>query len=120
MLKILGIKVRHYVPLASFETAIVEMQRLGAGTPVALNRYPQFDLAICNFGHLDVVGCNADLSTEPRGAVVMVQVRGLHELARRLAEAGDAIVSGPEASAEGWTMRVRHRSGNVVDYLEPR
>jgi len=48
-----------------------------------------------------------------------VKVRGMHELARRLAEVGDVIVSGPEASAEGWHMRVRHRSGNLVDYLEP-
>ena len=119
MLKILGIKVRHYVPLASFEAAISEMQRMGAGAPMAVNRYPDYDLAIGHFGHLDVVGCNADLSAEPRGAVVLVKVRGMHELARRLAEVGDVIVSGPEASAEGWHMRVRHRSGNLVDYLEP-
>jgi hypothetical protein len=119
LLKILGIKVRHYVPLESFESAISEMQRLGAGEPLAVHRYPDYHLAICNFGHLDVVGCNAATHAEPGASVVLVQVRGLRELARRLVLAGDVIVNGPEASAEGWNMRVRHRSGNLVDYLEP-
>ena len=116
--KILGIKVRHYVPLPAFEKAIEEMQRLGAGLPVSLQRYPDYGLAICTFGSLDVVGCDTDLSAEPRGAVVLVRVRGLQELARRLAEAGDSVLSGPETTPEGWTMRVRHRGGNLVDYVE--
>ena len=81
MPKILGIKVRHYVPLPAFEKAIEEMQRLGAGLPVSLQRYPDYGLAICTFGSLDVVGCDTDLSAEPRGAVVLVRVRGLQELA---------------------------------------
>lgn len=119
LLKILGIKVRHYVPLESFESAINEMQRLGAGEPQAVHRYPDYHLAICNFGHLDVVGCNATTQADPVGAVVLVQVRGMQELARRLLLAGDVIVNGPEPSAEGWNMRVRHRSGNLVDYVEP-
>lgn len=118
MPKILGIKVRHYVPLPAFEETIEEMQRLGAGLPMSLHRYPDYGLAICNFGNLDVVGCNSDLSAEARGAVVLVRVHGLQELARRLVEAGDCVVSGPETSPEGWTMRVRHRGGNLVDYVE--
>lgn len=119
-LKILDIKYRHCVPLASFEDTLVDIERLGGLEPISVRRFPEHRLAICDYGRIEVLGCDDSLPADLRDTTMLVTVAGLTRLARDLAAKGALILEGPEPGTEGLWMRVRHRGGEVVDYLEPR
>ncbi|WP_144289984.1 hypothetical protein [Ideonella sp. A 288] len=118
-LKILGIKYRHFIPLASFDTAVAKAHRFGSGANARITRHAGQGLAICDLGNLEIVGCHDDLPDHLRGASMVLEVRGLLELAADLTAQGGCILHGPEPTGQGLSLRVRHRSGEVVDYLEP-
>jgi hypothetical protein len=116
-LKILGITIRHYVPRCDFDETLQALGQAGQMQPLSVRDYPLARMAIGDFGTMQVVGCDS-LGGEMTGAQVLVRVDSLQELATSLQRRGDTVLEGPQSGAEGWTMRVRHREGTVVDYLQ--
>jgi hypothetical protein len=117
-LKILGITIRHYVPRCDFDETLQALGQAGQMKPLSVRDYPLARMAIGDFGTMQVVGCDSLGHEEMTGAQVLVRVDSLQELAASLQRRGDTVLEGPQSGVEGWTMRVRHREGTVVDYLQ--
>lgn len=116
-MKILDITVRHYVPRCDFDETLRALGQAGQMKPLGVRDFPLAGMAIGDFGTMQVVGCDG-LGSEMSGAQVLVRVDSLEELAEQLRLRGDTVLDGPQSSVEGWTLRVRHREGTVVDYLQ--
>jgi len=116
-LKILGITIRHYVPRGDFDQTLQALGQAGQMQPLSVHDYPLARMAIGDFGTMQLVGCDG-LGGEMTEAQVLVRVDSLHELAQSLQRRGDTVLEGPQSGLEGWTMRVLHREGTVVDYLQ--
>lgn len=116
-MKILDITIRHYVPRCDFDQTLQALGQAGQMQPLSVRDYPLARMAIGDFGTMQVVGCDG-LNGEMTDAQVLVRVDSLQELAQSLQRRGDTVLEGPQFGTEGWTMRVLHREGTVVDYLQ--
>lgn len=116
-MKILGITIRHFVPRDDFDQTLRALGQAGQMQPTSVRDYPLARMAIGDFGTMQVVGCDA-LADGMLDAQVLVRVDALHELASSLLRRGDTLLRAPQAGVEGWSMRVLHREGTVVDYLQ--
>lgn len=116
---ILEIKGRHYVSMDNFEHVVRDVLAPDAGLQVRIDRYPQFDMAVCEAGMFQIIGCGPRYVPEPEPARMLVTVRGLVHLLPTLLRNGAECLSGPTADPRGVLVKLRLPGGEVTECLEP-
>lgn len=117
--EIVQIKGRHYVSLDHFEFVVREVLSPGQELPVHVDRYPQFDMAVCEVGMFQLIGCGPRYVHEPDPPSMLVIVRGLAQLLPALLRDGSQQLSEPSTEPRGVLVKVRLPGGQVAECLEP-
>lgn len=118
MVRIVDMYVRLPMPLDRFHDAVDRLCELGLIERRAVVAHAWSGLHSVVVGNVHLIGCTTDMVAEIEAAPVVVTVRGLSQLVSSLTPANSLSVQEPEAFDGGWSVRVEHVAGYLVEYLE--